>query len=176
MVQDEPQLGQRLRGGDRRGQLAWPDQQVVGEPGGGDRPQPAADVASAQPVRLGLLLDQVPDTDQVGAAGFLPQLGQPLPDGRVGQVHPADDAGHQVRAGGQGEQFRRLCRHRDRLHDDGPADARGVRRYRQIGEAEVAPQRQHRGPGDPGLVPHGQVPHVVVSVDGAVSGHGAAPR
>ena len=81
MVDDEPEVRQRLGGLERRGELARPHQQVVGEAGPPDGGEPADDVRAQQPVGVRLVVHLVADPDQAFAARRLAERGQVVGDG-----------------------------------------------------------------------------------------------
>ena len=64
MVEHEPHVAHRAGDGERGRQLTGLDEQVVGQAGRADGAQAAAHVGPAQPVRVRLVLDQVPDPGQ----------------------------------------------------------------------------------------------------------------
>ncbi|GHE06408.1 hypothetical protein GCM10010339_46590 [Streptomyces alanosinicus] len=66
--------------------------------------------------------------------------------------------------GGQGEELGGLLGHGDRLDEDGAGGSGRPRLGSEVGEGEVASERAVFG--DPVLVPYGEVPDVVVGVDG----------
>ena len=68
MVEDELHVGQFVHDPQRGGQLVGFDQQFVPETGFRDGVQPAPHVVAAQPVRVGLVLNEVPDRPQIVAA------------------------------------------------------------------------------------------------------------
>ena len=90
VVDDEPDVRQAAGDGQRRRQLARPDEQVVGEA----RPaptaaMPATDVVAAQPVRIGLVVDLVADPDEAVAAGPAAERGDRVGDaGSVRSTQP----------------------------------------------------------------------------------------
>ena len=67
--------------------------QVIDEPCLADHPDPAADVVTQQPVRVGLVVDLVAYPDEPIAAGTRAKLVDRVGDGAVGEVHPPDHPG-----------------------------------------------------------------------------------
>ena len=130
------QLRERGGDGERRRQVLREQQQVVGQAGVGDGPQPAAHVLALEPARIGLVVDVVADTGEPGAARRLAQRRDPLGGVRRGQVDPADDGGDEaVRELGGAQQLQRLLLGGGGLHHDGRGDARRLDLGAQLLEA-----------------------------------------
>lgn len=168
MIDHEAHLGEGLHGGEGRRQLARAHQDVVGEAGLADGGDPALDVVSHQPFGVGLVVDLVPDGDQVLAVGSGFELGDDLTDGRVGQVHPSDGAGDEIGRGCDLEEVLGLLEARDRLDHDRPVDAVGLEPGTEIPRTALALEN-HEIVGHPVVVviPVGRVPEVMMGVDGA---------
>ena len=165
VVDDEHELVERAHGLDRRRQLRREREQVVDEPGVGDRAQPGAHVVAAEPARIGLALHLVADADE--------PLARPAPAQRVGHVRrPSDRPSRRRRRSARArrrerEQVGCLLGHGDRLHEHGRVDARGRATVARSSTRERAAQRRQRGAVDPGLVAHREIPQVVVCVERA---------
>jgi len=100
VVDHEAALRQHADGLERGGQLARPHEHVVSEAGLTDRAQSPADIATQEPVRVGLVVHLMADAHEVTAAGAVEQRGDGLADGRIGKVDPADDAADERRRPG----------------------------------------------------------------------------
>jgi len=91
VIEDEALLGECSRKGDRGGQLTGDDEDVVREPERRERGDAAAKVGTAHEV-VGLALDRVADTDELGMAR---EVGERSVNLRRAQVDPADHAAHE---------------------------------------------------------------------------------
>ncbi|GAP52778.1 uncharacterized protein SAZU_7657 [Streptomyces azureus] len=163
MVQDEGESGQQGRRLGAGRELVGQHDQVVHQPRVGHGGQAAAYLRTQQPPRIRLALDLVPGALEVPPAGQLPQPGQLVGHVGAGEVGPADDPRDQLVLVGERQEFRGLLGDGDGLDEDGAVDARRAGLGCEILHGEVAPDRVALG--DPVLVPHGQVPDVVVRVD-----------
>ena len=80
VIDDETDLGERACHLECRGQLARADQKVVDEPRLANRLNSSLDVLVQEPFFIVLVMNLMPDPDQVMSAGFGPELGQSLGD------------------------------------------------------------------------------------------------
>src|SRR5674476_1121143 len=163
VVENEPHLRDHGREVKGRRQLTRPDEQVEAEPCLRSEPQPADDVRSAEPPRIGLLVGMVSEADQAGPTGPSAQLGDAPRDIPGGQVHPTDDAGHRVDLGGGPQQSAGLVQARHSLDDHRRVDAcRREERcqvVRPVGSADDVGGVRH-----PRVVRGRRVPEVLVRV------------
>jgi hypothetical protein len=90
VVDDEGDIRQPLREGQRRRQLSRADEQVVHESGPPDCCDPADDVVAHEPVRIRLVVRLVSDPDEVRAVGSLAERGDRIHHARISKVDPAD--------------------------------------------------------------------------------------
>jgi hypothetical protein len=171
VVDDEAELGQPLGRRPGRRQLPLADQQVVGEPGLGDRGQPLQHLAAEEPRRVGLVVNLVADPDQGVAAGCRPQRGHGAGYVGGGQVDPADHTSDAAAGRGHDQELLGLLDVGDRLHDHGLADPVRSGGRVQVLWPEAAPERR-QAPVHPRVGPVGRVPEVVVGIDAVHHGVG----
>ena len=98
MVDDEAHVGQSLRRGQRRRQLARADEKVIGQSSIPHRRQTALHVGPQQPLRIRLVMDLMADADERLSVGLGLQLGKRVADGGIGEVDPADDTRDEARS------------------------------------------------------------------------------
>ena len=154
-------------------QLSGADEQVVDESGLADRPDPAADVVTQQPLRVGLVVDLVADPDETIAAGTRAEAGDRVGDAGIGQVDPPDDPPDERCRGCRGQELAGLVEARAGLDEDGRVDAGGGQRRCEVGRRE-RPSDGCELVGEPRVVRPGGVPDVVVGVDDHRCGTGAS--
>ncbi len=97
MVEHEADLGVAPCSLDRGAELAGPDEQVVGEPGRPDRSQPALHLLVQEPLRISLVVDLMPHSDERAVEVV------ELPRHVSGEIHPADDPEQRRRLVGEGQ-------------------------------------------------------------------------
>jgi len=96
VIKHQSQMGCLYGQGGRRRQLVGQDEEVVAQATLCDLVEAVAHILSQQPPWIGLRLHQVPDTDQQLPAGNGSQPIELASNPAVCQVHPANDAGHEL--------------------------------------------------------------------------------
>ena len=118
MIKHQSQVGRLDGQGGRRRQLVGQDKEVVAQATLCDLVEAAANIPSQQPPWIGLVLHQVPDTDQQLPARNSSQPVELASHPGVGQVHPANDAGYERISLCKTKEFLTFRPEREALHED----------------------------------------------------------
>ncbi len=163
MIQNEADLRVASHGVDSGRQLIRRHEEVVRETGTSDSGESALHRLAFEPRRIRLALHLVTDAHQGVTAGELPQPRQPILGVPRFEVDPPHHSRNERGLGCELQEFGGLVRGCDRLHDDGGVDRVPRQFRRELVHIERPPEnRQVLGPR---LIPHAEVPHVVVRVD-----------
>ena len=171
MIEHPAHPGHPLHRRDRRRQFTRPQEEIVGKPVFVDRSKTPRDVVAQKPVWIRLVMDLMPDADEILPPRPLLQRPNVRLDIGRGQVDPGDHAKDDVRRLGQGKEFHRLGVAAPRLDEHRPRDARGTDDLAQVARVEL-PADHREIVGHPRVVGLRRVPDVMVGVDEA--GHSAA--
>ena len=176
MIEDERLLGKPADELRRGRKLLRIEEKVVGEAKRRQLSDAVEKRFTEEEPRIRLVLDDMPNADELRPLGELPEL---IDDVRAPQVDPADNTADERIGSGQFQQPATLLEGLPRLHGDGAGDPLRGGKRREIRRQMVVRQPLHPLL-DPGILGGGIAPEMLVGIDphgGGSSGQdGGEPR